>query len=146
MDAAQVKKKERDAMRASFLATVLGITETDTPGYTGGAHAVAFYVTGKAPIGEAYRKVTLPLFDAGQARELATVYHNSDAVRITVETVDGDAGAVCCSRAEINTPAALMPCQQDGGIRWEIRLGSDSRVQVEFCPWCGSRLPDRVIR
>jgi hypothetical protein len=134
-------------MRASFLATVLGIAETDTSEYAGGAHAVAFYVTGKAPIGEAYRKVTLPLFDMKQARELATAYHESDAVRITVETVDGDAGAVCCSRAEINTPAALMPHQDhDGTIRWEIRLGSDSRAQVDFCPWCGSRLPDKVIR
>lgn len=143
-------------MRASFLATVRGVSETDTSGFCGGAHAVEFYITGKAPVGEAHRKVTLPLFDAEQARELAAVYHKSGAVRITVELAEGGTILIPIPKSEkkpippiVDGRPSCCEAARHDRMLWSdvdaegVFFGTpEDNREVHFCPFCGTPIPE----
>jgi hypothetical protein len=72
-------------VRRVFNAVVVGLCDTDTSEYLGGAVAVSFDVSAPAPIGETGRRITLPLFTQEQARELGPMYRNG-TVQLIIET------------------------------------------------------------
>ena len=105
-------------MKLTLFATVVGISETDTSGYGGGAHAVTFDIGGPAPMGLVPRKVTMPLFGADHTRELGALYARPSAVRVTFETGENDA------TDDIRSAAPIV-CDLDGAGVCK-RCGKDS--------------------
>jgi hypothetical protein len=57
---------------------------------------------------------------------------------------------MCCKTREEHEPqikiAVKQDCLSERGYFWQLKDCHGCRFSVEYCPWCGKKLPDVVLR
>lgn len=147
-------------MRLVYRATVIGIKQTDSSNFMNGLDAVRFLATIRGDPACRSGEFEAPIFPHDMTRELGACFMKPGApLTITVDT-DGatmhedappaiDGRPSCCALLASSSPNMLFWSLHEWRMALRIPPADVPAVAVyttvQFCPFCGAKLPDVPI-